>query len=57
MKIWREIDGEIRKSEKMERLGSGKVGMYLKESSMNKWNGWHVFGAEFNEKMEWLGCT
>ncbi len=41
----------------MERLGSGKVGMYLKDSSMNKWKGCHVLGGEFNEKMERLGCT
>ena len=31
--------------------------MYLKDSSMNKWKGWHVLGGEFNEKMERLGCT
>jgi len=30
--------------------------MYLKDSSMNKWKGWHVLGGEFNEMMERLGC-
>jgi len=39
------------------KLESGKVGMCLNESSMNKWKGWDVFGGKFDEKMERLGCT
>jgi hypothetical protein len=39
-------------------LESGKVGMYLKESSMNRWKGLDVLGGKFNEKMTGkVGCT
>jgi len=39
------------------QASNGKVGMYLGESLMIRWEGWDVLEGRFNERMERLGHT
>jgi hypothetical protein len=36
---------------------NGKVGMYLEESLMRRWKGWDILEGRFNERVERLERT